>query len=166
MALAASQVRSRQSPGAGHLPPRRRPLKVLAGRRQRPHRTRNSIVMLVVAVAVAVGSLLAVVGAQAYLTQGQVRLTRLQEQLNTQLGQNGDLEMRLAQLEQPANVLSEAQKQGLVAPSNVTDLSQVNPPASQGSTASSTSAGISPAGATATRTRRGTGAIGARSGGR
>jgi hypothetical protein len=122
--------------------------------------------MLVVAVAVAVGSLLAVVGAQAYLTQGQVRLTRLQEQLNTQLGQNGDLEMRLAQLEQPANVLSEAQKQGLVAPSNVTDLSQVNPPASQGSTASSTSAGISPAGATATRTRRGTGAIGARSGGR
>jgi hypothetical protein len=100
------------------------------------------------------------------LTQGQVRLTRLQEQLSTQLGQHRDLELRVAQLEQPANVLSEAQKQGLVAPKDVTDLSQVEPPASHESTTSGTSTRPSLAGTAGARAPRGTGAAAARSGGR
>jgi hypothetical protein len=90
----------------------------------------------------------------------------LQDQLSTQLGQHRDLELRVAQLEQPANVLSEAQKQGLVAPKGVTDLPQVNSPASVGRTTSSTSARPSPTRATGARAQRGTGAAGSRSGGR
>jgi hypothetical protein len=100
------------------------------------------------------------------LTQGQVRLTRLQEQLNTQLGQHRDLETRVAQLEQPANVLSEAQKQGLVAPKEVTDLSQVEPPAPQRSTISGTSKRPSLAGTAGARAQTGTATAAARSGGR
>ena len=164
MALTASQVRSRRSQVAGDLPPRERALKVIEGRRQRPRLTGRLVVVL--AVVVALGSLLAVAGAQAYLTQGQVRLTRLQDQLSTQLGQHRDLELRVAQLEQPANVLSEAQKQGLVAPKGVTDLPQVNSPASVGHTTSSTSARPSPARTTGARAQRGTSAAGSRSGGR
>jgi hypothetical protein len=100
------------------------------------------------------------------LTQGQVRLTRLQEQLSTQLGQHRDLELRVAQLEQPANVLSEAQKQGLVAPKEVTDLSQVEPPAPQKSTTSGTPTRPSLAGTAGARAQPRTATTAARSGGR
>jgi hypothetical protein len=114
----------------------------------------------VLAVALAVGSLLAVAGADAYLTQGQVRLTRLQEQLNAQLGQHRNLELGVAQLEQPAGVLSEAQKEGLVVPGDVTDLPQVNAAGTQGTEVASSSsrssrAVASAAGARTARTPRG-----------
>jgi hypothetical protein len=72
-----------------------------------------------------VGSLLAVVAANAYLTQGQVRLTRLQQQLSTELGQHSDLEHRVAVLTAPASVVAEAQDHGLVAPDKVTDIPQL-----------------------------------------
>jgi hypothetical protein len=80
-----------------------------------------------------------VAAGHAYLTQGQVRLARLQGQLGSQLGQHRDLELQVAQLEQPANVLSQAQKQGLVVPSNVTDLPQVAVSAPSGSNPSGSS---------------------------
>jgi hypothetical protein len=63
-------------------------------------------------------------------------------------------------------VLSEAQKQGLVAPNGVTDLPQVNPPASSGSTTSTTSVRPSSTGATGVRAQSSTGTAAARSGGR
>jgi cell division protein FtsL len=72
-------------------------------------------------------SLLMVVAASAYMTQGQVRLTRLQGQLTAVLGQHHDLENRLAQLSNPSRVVSQSQRHGLVPPSQVTDLTQVNP---------------------------------------
>jgi hypothetical protein len=68
-----------------------------------------------------------VVAASAYLTQGQVRLTRMQQQLTAQLGRHRDLELRVAQLADPSNVVSQAQRHGLTAPSRVTDLPQVSP---------------------------------------
>ncbi len=71
-------------------------------------------------------SLLMVVAAGAYMTQGQVRLTRLQGQLTTVLGQHHDLEARMARLSDPSSVVSESENHGLVAPSGVTDLPQVN----------------------------------------
>jgi cell division protein FtsL len=77
-------------------------------------------------------SLLMVVAASAYLTQGQVRLTRMQQQLTSELGHHRDLEARVAQLADPSNVVSQAQRHGLTAPSHVTDLPQVTvspPPA-------------------------------------
>jgi hypothetical protein len=76
-----------------------------------------------------VGSLLAVAAAQAYLTEGQVRLNQLQGQLATQGDQHRNLELRVAQLENPSHVVTEAQQQGLTVPSQVTDLPQATPQA-------------------------------------
>lgn len=151
MAVTAAQARSLQRQTQS--PARRSPLTVLEGRRRRrPRRAVRS--MVVVAVLLAVGSPLAVVGAQAYLTQGQVRLAHLQKQLNAQLSQHRDLELRVAQLEQPANVLSEAQKQGLVVPGSVTALPQVSSSTPQGTTTSSgTSQGTTAGSGTPTASR-------------
>jgi hypothetical protein len=81
-------------------------------------------------------SLLAVVAASAYMTQGQVRLTRLQGQMTSVLGQHHDLEERVAQLSDPSTVVSQSEHHGLVAPSDVTDLTQVNPSATATTAAS------------------------------
>ena len=75
---------------------------------------------------IVMASLLVVVAASAYMTQGQVRLTRLQGQLTSVLGQHHDLEERVAQLSDPSTVVSQSEHHGLVAPSDVTDLNQVN----------------------------------------
>jgi cell division protein FtsL len=72
-------------------------------------------------------SLLLVAGASAYLTQGQVRLTRLQQQLNVEFGRHRNLESRVAQLANPSKVVSKAQGDGLTAPSHVTDLPELTP---------------------------------------
>jgi len=72
-------------------------------------------------------SLLMVVAASAYLTQGQVSLTRMQGQLNAVLDRHHLLEDQVAALSNPSKVVSRSQDQGLVAPTNVTDLNQVNP---------------------------------------
>jgi len=83
---------------------------------------------LVVAVALVVGSLLLVAGAQAYMTQQQVRLTQIETRLSTQVGEHHDLELRVAQLSNPAHIVSAAQQQGLTVPSQVTDLTPVTVP--------------------------------------
>jgi len=72
-------------------------------------------------------SLLMVVAASAYLTQGQVSLTEMQGKLNTVLNQHHLLENEVAALSNPSNVVSQSQDHGLVAPTNVTDLNQINP---------------------------------------
>ena len=56
---------------------------------------------LVVAVALVLGSLLFVAGAQAYLTQQSVRLTQIQAQLAVQVGEHRDFELRVAAALQP-----------------------------------------------------------------
>ena len=43
---------------------------------------------------------------QAYLIEGQVNLVQLQQDLNTQLGQHRELELQVAQLEQPTRIVS------------------------------------------------------------
>jgi hypothetical protein len=72
-------------------------------------------------------SLLMVVAASAYMTQGQVSLTRMQGQLTAVLNQHHLLENSVASLSNPSSVVSQSQHQGLVPPSNVTDLTPVNP---------------------------------------
>jgi hypothetical protein len=75
-----------------------------------------------------VASLLAVVGADAYLTQGQVRLTQLQQQLTSASGAHRDLEAQVARLVSPNTVISQAEHDGLSAPSSVTDIPEVTVP--------------------------------------
>lgn len=77
---------------------------------------------MVLALVLVVGSLLLVAAAQAYLTQGQVRLAHLQQQLTNEEAQHRDLELQVARLEDPSQVVSRAQQQGLTVPAQVTDV--------------------------------------------
>ena len=105
----------------------RRALRVVGPptRRRAPWSLRPT---LVVVVALVLGSLLMVAGAQAYLTQEQVRLTTIQTQLTAQVAEHHDLEYRVAQLSNPAHIVGAAQRQGLTVPSQVTDLTPVTVP--------------------------------------
>ena len=101
--LAGPDVDRRPRASAAEAPGPARPTVVVAA-----DRGRRGVIVLV--------SLLMVVAASAYMTQGQVRLTRLQAQLTAVLGQHHDLEQRVAQLSDPSEVVSQAQHHGLVAP--------------------------------------------------
>lgn len=120
MAPAATATRARRAPAPVRSAPRRAPLRVVESRRRPPARRRRGI--LLASFALVVGSLLAVAGAQAYLTQGQVRLARIQQQLTTEQARHRDLELKVAQLDDPSHVVAKAQQQGLTVPAQVTDL--------------------------------------------
>jgi len=72
-------------------------------------------------------SLLAVGAAHAYLVAGQVRLAHLQQQLDTAQNSERGLEVQVARLEDPAQVVTQGEQQGLSAPTQVTDLPLVAP---------------------------------------
>jgi hypothetical protein len=83
-----------------------------------------------VVVVLVLGSLLVVAGAQAYLTDQSVRLGAVQMRLAAASQEHSDLEWQVAQLSNPAHVVSTARRQGLTVPMQVTDLPQVTiPPA-------------------------------------
>lgn len=106
--------------------PRPAPRRPALGTAPRPsERRRVHPGPAVVAVTLVVGSLLATAGAQAYLAQGQVRLTRLQDQLATAVTRHRVLEQRVAELEDPTTIVHRAQQLGLVAPGQVGDLAEV-----------------------------------------
>lgn len=107
----------------------------------RPRSSRRTRRAAAVSCGIVLASLLAVVGANASLTQGQVRLTNLQTQLGTASGTYRDLQWRVAQLENPSRVVSQAHADGLTAPDNVTDLPQVTVPAPTGHAATPAAAG-------------------------
>jgi hypothetical protein len=102
------------------------------------------------------GSLLAVAGAQAYMTQEQVRLGSVQARLSSQIGEHRNLELRLAQLSNPSHIVGVAQQQGLTAPSTIEDVPATTtppPPPSHGrrSAASHPSSGSRSAGSSSAR---------------
>ena len=94
-------------------------------RRRRPWSLRPTLIVVVVLV---LGSLLIVAGAQAYLTQEQVRLTAVQTRLAAQVSEHHNLEYQVAKLSNPAHIVQAAQSQGLSVPLQVTDLPQVTVP--------------------------------------
>jgi hypothetical protein len=103
--------------------PRRPPLRAVpAADRRRRGRGRPALVLAAV---IALGSLLAVVAARAYLVQGQVGLAHLDQRLTAEEATHRSLEEQVAQLEAPNRIVSSAQQQGLVSPKNTQDLLQV-----------------------------------------
>jgi cell division protein FtsL len=124
MAVPASQLRARPAPRREPTPSTRPTLNVPRTRPRRRGPARRRRLVVAVFVVLVVGSLLIVAGARAYLTQGQVRLTRMQDQLQYQASEHSVLQLRVAELENPTNVLSQAQKQGLVVPASVSDIPQ------------------------------------------
>jgi cell division protein FtsL len=93
---------------------------------------------LIAVVTLVLGSLLAVAVAQAYMTQQQVRLTAVQTRLAAQAGEHRDLELKVAELSNPAHVVGAAQSQGLTVPSQITDLPEVTVPTTTATTTAST----------------------------
>ena len=79
-------------------------------------------------------SLLAVAGAQTFLAQGQVRLTGLQAEVQAAQTKRLDLELQIANEEQPSAVMAAARQLGLIVPSEITDLPAVTLPSSSSST--------------------------------
>ena len=148
MAVTAAATRGAAAPRrAPAHPPRRVPLRLVqTSARRRRGRGRPA---LVVAVVLAVGSLLAVVGAHAYLTEGQVRLTRLQQSLQSERSTRRALQLRVAELENPASIVARAEQQGMVPPTKISDLPQV------ALSSSGASSGGSPSGASSATTGSG-----------
>ncbi len=101
-------------------PARRRDLGVVAPRSRR-HGRRTAMLALAVGV---LGPLL-VAGSYAELTAGQVRLTRLQQQLSVQQQRESALQLRVAQLEDPSTIAAEARQEGMVPAGSVIDIPQV-----------------------------------------
>jgi hypothetical protein len=118
----------RRAPAPSRGPEAGRPRLQVVGPPRRRRAPRSLRPTLIVAAAHVLGSLLAVAAVQAYMTQEQVRLTQVEARLTTEVGQHHDLELRVAQLSNPAHVVSAAQSQGLVVPSQVTDLTPVTVP--------------------------------------
>jgi hypothetical protein len=71
-------------------------------------------------------SLLAVAGAQAVLTEGQVRLTNLQAEVSAAQTKRFDLELQIALDEQPSAVIAAARAQGMIVPSVINEIPAVN----------------------------------------
>lgn len=135
---AATSVAASRAVGTPQRQPdhHRAPLGLVAPRRRRARRPGRRTMLL--ALAVAVAAPLAVAAAYARITSGQVTLTRLQQQLNQQLLLQSHLEHRVAQLEDPATIVAEAQHQGMVPATSVQEIPEV--PLSGGTTGSTSSA--------------------------
>jgi hypothetical protein len=105
-----------------------------------------------------VGSLLLVMATHAYLVQGQVRLATLDQRLSAEETTHRSLEQRVALLEAPDHIVSQAQRQGLVAPKVTNDLPQV--PLSTGTPSTSGTTTTTPNGAPTSPSSSGTGVSG------
>jgi cell division protein FtsL len=76
-------------------------------------------------VAMVVGSLLAVVVADAMVAQGQVRMAAIQSKINDQLTIQKSEQSEVAQLAAPDRVVAQGINHGLIAPAQVVNLPQV-----------------------------------------
>jgi len=76
-------------------------------------------------VAMVVGSLMAVVVADAMVAQGQVRMAAIQTKINDQLTIQKAEQSEVAQLAAPGRVVAQGINHGLIAPAQVVNLPQV-----------------------------------------
>jgi cell division protein FtsL len=98
---------------------KRTPLRLVPSRRRDGSRSRF---VRYLPVALVVVALLFVVGGQAMLANGQVRLTRLEQQLqNTQAAHEEQVES-VSRQETPARIVKDAMDQGMEHPAQVTQL--------------------------------------------
>jgi len=134
-AASAQQSTRRHADAAASTPRRsalRTPLRLVATRRRSRPRTkvlagRQARVLNVLAVSLVVGTLLAVVVAQAILANGQVKLAGLQHQLALEQSLHRQGELAVSQLETPARIVGSASSQlHMVRPAGVTELPYVS----------------------------------------
>jgi hypothetical protein len=77
-------------------------------------------------ISIVVAALLAVVVAQAFLANGQVKLSGLQHQLTLEQSAHRQAELAVAGLETPSRIVAAASGQGMVRPAAVTELPYVS----------------------------------------
>jgi len=88
---------------------------------------RQARVLNIMAVSLVVGTLLAVVVAQAMLANGQVRLSGLQHELSLEQSLHRQGELAVSQLETPSRIVASASGQlHMVRPAQVTELPYVS----------------------------------------
>lgn len=116
---------SRVQPDSPDLEQQRRELHVVRTAPKRTGLLRGRLVL--VAPALVIVSLLGVAGAQAVLTEGQARLNTLQAQVSAAQTRRFDLELQVAQEEQPSAVVAAARAHGMTVPPVVIDIPEVNP---------------------------------------
>lgn len=119
---------ARRAPAARPRPATRRepPLRLFEPaprRRTQPRATRRPAVWA--AGLLVVGSLLAVVVGDALVTQGQVRLSSLQSQVASATATQKSLQATVAQKTAPPVVVGQAEREGMVAPTQVVYLPEV-----------------------------------------
>jgi uncharacterized membrane protein YgcG len=116
----------------GSTPSRRRaPLRAVPSRKGQPGRIGRLLanrrrVLSVVSVSMVVASLLAVVVAQAFLANGQVRLSTLQHELALEQSAHRQAELAVSTLETPPRIVSAATSLGMVHPASVVELPYVS----------------------------------------
>ena len=106
-------------------------LRALPSRKSQPGRIRQLLanrrtVLNIISVSLVVGSLLAVVVAQALLANGQVRLSSLQHELSLEQSAHRQAELAVSELETPPRIVSAAASQGMVHPASVIELPYVS----------------------------------------
>jgi hypothetical protein len=127
-AVARNSIAPPESRVQSDVPDREQQRRELHVVRTAPKRTgllRGRLVL--VAPALVIVSLLGVAGAQAVLTEGQVRLNTLQAQVSAAQTRRFALELQVAQEEQPSAVVAAARAHGMTVPSVVNDIPEVNP---------------------------------------
>ncbi len=105
---------------------RRSPLRVVPSRSRRRTLVVNRRLVNTVSISIVVAALLAVVVAQAFLTNGQVKLSGLQHQLMLEQSAHRQAELAVAGLETPSRIVAAASGQGMVRPATVTELPYVS----------------------------------------
>ncbi len=86
----------------------------------------NRRLITTLSISLVVAALLAVVVAQAFLANGQVKLSRLQNQLTLEQSAHRQAELAVAGLETPSRIVAAASSQGMVRPASVTELPYVS----------------------------------------
>jgi type II secretory pathway pseudopilin PulG len=118
--------------GRGDAPSTRRaPLRVVPERRRRTRRgvgvaANPGRPLIVLSVSLVVAALLAVVLGQAFLANGQVRLSDLQHRLMLEQSSHRQAELELARLETPSRIVAAAQNQGHMVHATMVQLPYVS----------------------------------------
>ena len=128
---AATAAPARRHAGGASPARRWRPLRVIPGRTRQPGRigrlfANRRRVLNIVSLSMIVASLLAVVVAQAFLTNGQVRLSTLQHDLSLEQSAHRQAELAVSGLETPSRIVGAATSQGMVHPAAVIELPYVS----------------------------------------
>jgi cell division protein FtsL len=122
-AASTATARSRRLGASDASRPRRPSLRIVRSRSGKP--TRRGRIVEIVALALVVGSLVAVVIGQAVLANDQVQISALQHELSLEQSTHRQAELQVANLETPRRIVGDATKAGMVHPAQVIELPYV-----------------------------------------